>query len=98
MPSCVRALPVPLCFVLATAVPAGIALAQQAGGQELSLREFQPTSMLRVTTHDVPRARYPVVDVHNHVSNMPVDELRAVMAASNVMCRRPDPMTDAPQT
>ncbi|MEX2112771.1 MAG: amidohydrolase family protein [Pirellulales bacterium] len=35
-------------------------------GRELSLDRFRPQPMLRVGEHLLPRARYPVVDVHVH--------------------------------
>lgn len=33
----------------------------------LPLREYRPRPTLRVSVHEVPRARVPVVDVHNHL-------------------------------
>jgi predicted TIM-barrel fold metal-dependent hydrolase len=33
----------------------------------LPLREYRPRPTLRVPVHEVPRARVPVVDVHNHL-------------------------------
>ena len=36
--------------------------------QPLDLREFQPRSMLRVPESSVPRARYPVIDIHTHLT------------------------------
>lgn len=36
--------------------------------QPLNLGEFQPKSMLRVPETKVDRARYPVIDVHTHLS------------------------------
>ncbi|MBI1940963.1 MAG: amidohydrolase [Acidobacteria bacterium] len=35
----------------------------------LLLRDFRPKSMLHAPVHNVVRARYPVVDVHNHVND-----------------------------
>jgi predicted TIM-barrel fold metal-dependent hydrolase len=35
--------------------------------QDLPLREFRPRSSLRLPEHHVPRARFPVVDAHNHL-------------------------------
>ncbi|MBI1982693.1 MAG: amidohydrolase [Acidobacteria bacterium] len=35
----------------------------------LLLRDFRPKSMLHASVHNVVRARYPVVDVHNHVND-----------------------------
>lgn len=34
----------------------------------LALKEFQPKSMLRVPEHKVARAKFPVIDVHTHLS------------------------------
>jgi predicted TIM-barrel fold metal-dependent hydrolase len=34
----------------------------------LDLNEYQPKSMLVTAEHPVPRARYPVIDAHTHVS------------------------------
>jgi uncharacterized protein len=34
--------------------------------QDLSIREYKPRSTLVVPEHPVPRAKYPVVDVHSH--------------------------------
>ena len=46
------------------------AAARQAGEKGLPLRltEFQPKSMLHVKETAVPRARFPVIDFHSHVS------------------------------
>ena len=35
----------------------------------LLLRDFKPTSMLHAPVHNVYRARFPVIDVHNHVND-----------------------------
>ncbi|HEU0108672.1 MAG TPA: amidohydrolase family protein, partial [Vicinamibacteria bacterium] len=35
---------------------------------ELALKDFQPRSMLHVEEHKVARARFPVIDVHTHLS------------------------------
>ena len=81
---------------LATAILAGASLcvtaplpAQETG--DLRLRDFKPRSMLRVPIHEVPRARYPAIDVHNHVNDArgvdpPVDpaQLVAMMDRCNV--------------
>jgi len=34
----------------------------------LDLSEFQPKSMLHVPERKVPRSRYPVIDIHSHLS------------------------------
>ena len=35
----------------------------------LLLRDFKPQSMLHVPVHNIQRARFPVIDVHNHVND-----------------------------
>ncbi len=37
--------------------------------QPLLLRDFKPQSMLHAPVHDVDRARFPVIDVHQHVND-----------------------------
>ncbi len=41
---------------------------QAAAPESLALSDFRPKSMLHVPETDVPRARFPVVDVHCHVA------------------------------
>jgi predicted TIM-barrel fold metal-dependent hydrolase len=35
----------------------------------LLLKDFEPKSMLHAAVHEVPRAKFPVIDVHNHVND-----------------------------
>jgi uncharacterized protein len=35
----------------------------------LLLKDFEPRSMAHLAVHEVPRARFPVIDVHNHVND-----------------------------
>ena len=35
----------------------------------LLLKDFEPQPMIHVATHEVPRAKFPVIDVHNHVND-----------------------------
>lgn len=37
--------------------------------QALLLRDFKPESMLHASVHNIQRARFPVIDVHNHVND-----------------------------
>lgn len=37
-------------------------------GKGLQLADFEPSSMLHVSESKVPRSRYPVIDVHTHLS------------------------------
>jgi predicted TIM-barrel fold metal-dependent hydrolase len=63
-------------MVAASAAGPHEALAEAAGGnseseqQKASLRlsEFEPHSMLQVPESHVPRARFPVIDIHTHIT------------------------------
>src|SRR5215813_1610085 len=37
--------------------------------KKLLLRDFQPQSMLHGSVHEVKRARFPVIDMHQHVND-----------------------------
>ena len=59
--------------------------------RDLLLKEFKPRSMLHTAVHQVPRAKFYVIDVHNHVndargsySSMPPQRVIDVMDATNV--------------
>jgi predicted TIM-barrel fold metal-dependent hydrolase len=62
--------------------------------RDLPLRAYRPRASVRLTQHLVPRARFPVVDAHNHLgrwltpeggwASRDVDALLADMASSNV--------------
>ena len=45
-------------------------IASASAQQKLGLEEFQPKSMLVVPENPVPRAKYPVIDVHTHLSSV----------------------------
>jgi predicted TIM-barrel fold metal-dependent hydrolase len=60
-------------FVIAGGVPAphiGTQLKspEGAGKRKLELADFQPKSMLHVPETRVPRSRYPLIDIHTHLS------------------------------
>ena len=57
----------------------------------LLLKDFAPTSMLHAPVHPVPKARFYVIDVHNHVNDaagidepMPPERVVEVMNNTNV--------------
>ena len=57
----------------------------------LLLKDFHPTPMLHVTAHNVDRAKYYVIDVHNHVNDamgiddhMPPERVVEIMDKTNV--------------
>src|SRR6202158_6139117 len=57
----------------------------------LLLKDFQPVSMLHAPVHNVDRAKYYVIDVHNHVNDalriddhMPPSDVVRIMDNTNV--------------
>ncbi len=59
---------------------AGVLAATIAWAQTLSIEEYQPKSTLVVAEHPVPRAKYPVIDVHSHHrSNASAESLAQVV-------------------
>jgi predicted TIM-barrel fold metal-dependent hydrolase len=53
--------------ILPAIMAASLAAASAAlVAQDLSIREYKPKSTLIVPAHPVPRAKYPVIDVHSH--------------------------------
>ena len=57
----------------------------------LLLKDFQPVPMLHAPVHDVDRAKYYVIDVHNHVNDamgidehMPPERVVEIMNNTNV--------------
>ena len=60
---------VPAPAVLAAAFLACVTAAAADEPPGLLLRDFRPRSMLKVPVHEVERAAFPAVDVHNHVND-----------------------------
>lgn len=58
-------------------------LFQLAMGQEMSFEEYNPVSTLVVPGEEVPRARYPFVDIHSHQFRMPTQDLSALIRDMN---------------
>ena len=59
-------------FVTGSAVSAQVKNATRETPKDedtLLLRDFEPKSMLHLPVHNVERARFPVIDVHNHVND-----------------------------
>lgn len=88
-----------LSLLLAVAVaqdasPPQIGYKAAQGAEEkksLLLRDFKPVSMLHVPEHKIDRAKFYVIDVHNHVNDpvrigdqMPPEDVVAVMNRVNV--------------
>jgi predicted TIM-barrel fold metal-dependent hydrolase len=60
------------------------------GPASLDISQFEPRSMLRVPNTSVPRARYPVIDIHTHltftaksVGGVPIGEVVNVLAPAS---------------
>ena len=51
----------------------GITLAQN--GSKMDFESYEPVSTLVVPEHNTPRAKFPFIDVHNHQSGMPSQDL-----------------------
>jgi predicted TIM-barrel fold metal-dependent hydrolase len=91
----------PLLFIFALAAALSRSLPAQditytqdpdaAKRMTLLLREYNPHSMLHAAVHQVPRAKFPVIDVHNHVNDssgdgeqIPPAEVIRRMNAANI--------------
>ncbi len=62
-------------------------LAQETPPDKITLFEYRPKSIFKIPVTDVPRAKYPVVDMHTHVYAKNVEQLDAwvhLMDASNI--------------
>ncbi len=58
---------------------------QAAAPGSLALSDFRPKSMLHVPETDVPRARFPVVDVHCHVARTAREERGVPLGEATVI-------------
>ena len=68
---------------LGSLLPVGLAavlvLTASPAAQDLGIRQYKPTSRLVVAQHPVPRAKYPVIDIHSHHWNLNADRWAAVV-------------------
>src|SRR6266542_39856 len=71
------------------------AQAQPRKGKPLDIADYQPKSMLQAPETKVDRARFPVIDVHTHISRrgsspesvrptVPTEQLLQVMDKKNI--------------
>jgi uncharacterized protein len=65
--------------------------ANAEASKTLLLRDFKPVSMLHVPAHEVDKAKFYVIDVHNHINDaegiedhMPPEQVISIMDATNV--------------
>ena len=56
-----------------------LGLAASPAAQDLGIRQYKPTSRLVVAQHPVPRAKYPVIDIHSHHWNLNADRWATVV-------------------
>ena len=62
-----------------------VAGAAGLAAQDLSIREYKPKSTLVVPAHPVPRAKYPVIDVHSHHFRLTPDSYAEVVRAMDAL-------------
>jgi predicted TIM-barrel fold metal-dependent hydrolase len=62
----------------------------QPSGQPLALADYEPKSMLHVPETQVERAKFPVVDVHTHITVSAKSENGVDLAAERTYLGRPD--------
>jgi predicted TIM-barrel fold metal-dependent hydrolase len=63
---------------------------KQSSNQPLALADYQPTSMLQVKESHVEHARFPVVDIHTHISVSAKSEKGIELAAERKYLGRSD--------
>ncbi|MEO7918105.1 MAG: amidohydrolase family protein [Thermoanaerobaculia bacterium] len=61
------------------------ALPGVAPAQDVSFRDYDPPSTLKVPEHPRRRAKYPFIDIHNHQDEMPTQDLAPVVKAMEAM-------------
>ncbi len=69
-------------------------IAQQRRQNDMKMRDWEPKSMLHVAEHKIERAKFPVIDVHNHVNDayswggeddkMPAEKVIQIMDQVNI--------------
>jgi uncharacterized protein len=67
------------------AILALVAGAAGLAAQDLSVREYKPRSTLVVPAHPVPRAKYPVIDVHSHHFRLTPESYAEVVRAMDAL-------------
>ena len=56
-----------------------LALTASPSAQDIGIRQYKPTPRLVVAQHPVPRAKYPVIDIHSHHWNLSADRWATVV-------------------
>ncbi len=57
----------------------------QLGAQEMSFEEYNPKSTLVVEGEEVPRAKYPFIDVHSHQRDMSIAKLKQLVSEMDAL-------------
>jgi predicted TIM-barrel fold metal-dependent hydrolase len=68
-----------LASLLSLGLAAVLVLTASPAAQDLGIRQYKPKSMLVVAQHPVPRAKYPVIDIHSHHWNLSADRWATVV-------------------
>lgn len=63
---------------------------QSASGQPLALVDFEPKSMLHVQETHIDRAKFPVIDVHTHITVSAKSEKGIDLGAERTYLAKPD--------
>jgi uncharacterized protein len=74
-------------LLLAIVSAAPLAMAQEKPADQITLFEYRPKSIFKIPITEVPRAKYPVIDMHTHVYAKNAAELDTwvkLMDASNI--------------
>ncbi|MGC2250527.1 MAG: hypothetical protein WA626_07615, partial [Acidobacteriaceae bacterium] len=58
-------------------------------GAPLSLEDYEPRSMLRVPETHVARAKYPVIDIHTHITFAAKDKNGVALSAARTYAATP---------
>src|SRR5204862_7923101 len=73
-------------LLTALSIATTFACAAEAGSAEdVSFREYDPPSTLKVPEHPRTRAKYPFIDIHNHQEDMTTQDLATVVQAMDEM-------------
>ena len=64
------------------------------GKLNLDLSQFEPKSMLHVPETSVPRSRYPVIDIHTHLSSIARDQDGVEIAGKMKFLSEPGPLLE----
>jgi predicted TIM-barrel fold metal-dependent hydrolase len=76
------------------AAPAQLQLSGAAKKTGLDLGDFEPRSMLHVPSHPIERARFPIIDIHTHVSFSAKSEKGVAMGEERKFLAAPEELLE----